>query len=68
VILIGSVAITHFMDSGNGRFLELEFIQRDEVITATVSASANRSPYGYYLLFAMVDDIPSVGRMVRIVP
>jgi hypothetical protein len=68
VILMGSVATTHFMDSGNGRFLELEFTQRENVITATVPASANRSAYGYYILFTMVDDIPSVGRMVRIAP
>lgn len=68
VILMGSVATTHFMDSGNGRFLELEFTQQDDVVTATVPASANRAVYGYFILFAMVDDIPSVGRMVHIGP
>jgi hypothetical protein len=68
VILMGSVATTHFMDSGNGRFLELEFTQQDDVVTATVPSSANRAAYGYYILFAMVDDIPSVGRMVHIGP
>jgi hypothetical protein len=68
VIMMGSVATTHFQDSGNGRFLELEFTQDADQVTARVPADPNLSVYGYYILFAMVDDIPSVGQMVRIGP
>jgi Domain of unknown function (DUF1929)/Carboxypeptidase regulatory-like domain len=68
VIMMGTIATTHFMDSGNGRYLELEFTQAGDQITATVPADPLRSMYGYYTLFVMVDDIPSIGRVVRIVP
>lgn len=66
VLLIGTSARTHFMDSGNGRFLELTFTQQGDVVTVTVPAAAARAVPGYYMLFAMVDDIPSVGRIVRV--
>lgn len=66
VILMGAVATTHFMDSGNGRFLDLDFTQTGDTITATVPADPARSMFGYYLLFVMVDDIPSIGVVVRI--
>jgi hypothetical protein len=59
VILMGAIASTHFMDSGNGRYLQLEFTQSGNTITATV-------PSARYILFAMVDDIPSNGTMLRI--
>ncbi len=66
VILLGTVATTHFMDSGNGRYLKLDFVQNGDQITATVPGDPVRSVFGYYLLFAMVDDIPSLGVVVRI--
>jgi hypothetical protein len=66
VLLVGTSSRTHFMDSGNGRFLELAFTQQGDTITATVPTAPARSVFGYYILFAMVDDIPSVGRIVRI--
>lgn len=56
------------MDSGNGRFLELEFTQVGDEITVLVPDDPVRAMYGYYNLFVMVDDIPSIGRVVRIVP
>jgi hypothetical protein len=68
VLLIGTIASTHFMDSGNGRFLELGFTQDGDRITASLPSEAARAVYGYYMLFVMVDDIPSVGRMVRVAP
>lgn len=68
VIMVGTIATTHFMDSGNGRFLELEFTQVGDEITVQVPADPLRAMYGYYNLFVMVDDIPSIGRVVRIAP
>ena len=63
-----SIATTHFQDSGNGRFLELEFTQDGAEVTARVPDEPNLAVYGYYTLLAMVDDIPSIGQMVRIGP
>lgn len=68
VVMMGTIATTHFMDSGNGRYLELDFTQAGDEITATVPTDPLRAMYGYYNLFVMVDDIPSIGRVVRIVP
>jgi hypothetical protein len=63
---MGTIATTHFMDSGNGRYLELEFTQTGSQISARVPADPNRAVLGWYLLFVLVDDIPSEGRIVRI--
>jgi galactose oxidase-like protein/carboxypeptidase family protein/Kelch motif protein len=68
VILLGAIATTHFMDSGPGRMLDLPFTQQGTRISAAVPAESAKALYGYYLLFVMVDDIPSAGRIVRIVP
>lgn len=67
VVLMSAIATTHFMDSGTNRYLDLPFTQSGTTVTATVPADPNRSVVGHYILFAMVDDIPSVGKMVRIV-
>jgi MYXO-CTERM domain-containing protein len=66
VVLSSTLATTHFMDSGNGRMLELEFTQSGDAVTATVPADAARAMLGYYTLFGMVDDIPSEGVIVRV--
>ncbi|MCC6622273.1 MAG: DUF1929 domain-containing protein [Deltaproteobacteria bacterium] len=67
VVLIGTSASTHFMDSGNGRYLELPFSLAGDQVTATIPAEPARSVLGWYTLFVLVDDIPSVGRVVRVV-
>jgi hypothetical protein len=66
VVLMSAIATTHFMDSGSGRYLDLTFTQSDATITATLPTDPNRAVFGWYILFAMVDDIPSNGVMVRI--
>lgn len=66
VILIGTSARTHFMESGNLRYIELEFEQSGDSVIARLPTDRNILPVGYYMLFAMVDDIPSVGRIVRV--
>ena len=66
VILMSLQAVTHFMNTGNNRYLELEFEQQGNVVSATVPTDSLAALPGYYMLFVMVDDIPSVAEIVRI--
>ncbi len=66
VVLISTAAVTHFMNSGNNRYINLDFTQSGFQVSASVPLDSVTVPYGYYMLFAMVDDIPSVAKMVRI--
>jgi len=68
VVLQSAQAVTHMMNCGENRFLDLDFAQQGQAIEATVPNDSLRSLPGWYLLWAMVDDIPSVARMVRILP
>ena len=54
------------MNSGNSRFLELEFTQKGNQITAKLPDNGLRLMPGWYMLFGMVDDIPSIAQMVKI--
>ncbi len=66
VVMMGTNATTHFMDSGNGRYLVLDHEQTGTQVVATVPADAAAAVPGWYLLFVLVDDIPSVARIVRV--
>jgi hypothetical protein len=66
LVLVSARAATHWNDGGPQRFVELEFQQNGSDVVATVPSSAINVVPGFYILFAMVDDIPSVGRMVRV--
>ncbi|MBA3648728.1 MAG: DUF1929 domain-containing protein [Chitinophagales bacterium] len=66
VILLSNALNTHFMNSGNNRYLDLAFTKSGSQITATLPSDSVTMPDGYYILFAMVDDIPSVGKIIRI--
>lgn len=66
VVLMGTQASTHFMESGNARFLELDFTQSGDLVTVTVPSDPARAIRGWYLLFTMVDDIPSRGTILRV--
>lgn len=59
VILMSLSSNTHFMDSRNNRYLELSFEINASKVRASVPADPNCIPLGYYMLMAMVDDIPS---------
>ena len=67
VILMGTNATTHMMESGNGRYLELDFIQIGQQIIADIPTEPVKTPIGHYILYIMVDDIPSNGTIIRIV-
>lgn len=66
VVLMSNAVVTHFMNSGNGRMLELDFTQNGNQITATLPADSLRLMPGFYMLFGMVDDIPSVAQIIKI--
>ncbi len=66
VVMMGATATTHFMDAGPNRYLSLEFEQIGDSIVAHVLTDPASALPGWYLLFAMVDDIPSVAQMVRV--
>ncbi len=64
VLMIGMQAVTHYVDGAVPRRLALEFEQRGGVLDARVPAAQLAAPSGWYLLFVMVDDVPSIGRIV----
>ncbi len=66
VILMSTPSITHFMNCGNNRFIELPFTQAGNIISAAIPTDTLLALDGYYHLFVMVDDIPSVSKIVRI--
>lgn len=68
VVLMSNAVMTHFMNSGNGRFLELDFAQNGNQVAATLPADSLRLMPGWYMLFGMVDDIPSVAQIVQVLP
>jgi len=66
VVLISTAAVTHFMNSGNNRYLELDFNQNRQQVNARIPSDSVKVPYGYYMLFAMVDDIPSAAQIIQV--
>jgi hypothetical protein len=66
LVLVSARATTHWVDGGPERYLSLEFTQNVPSLEATVPNDPVRALAGYYILFALVDDIPSVGKIVRI--
>ncbi|MFN0212935.1 MAG: PKD domain-containing protein, partial [Saprospiraceae bacterium] len=68
VILMSNAVMTHFMNSGNSRCLELDFTQNGNQVSAILPNDSLKLMPGWYMLFGMVDDIPSVAQMVQILP
>jgi len=67
LVLIGTQTTTHWVDGGVPRRLVLPVEQTGAMATAVLPTNPNVVPLGHYMLFAMVDDIPSVARIVKIV-
>jgi hypothetical protein len=65
-VLIGTPTTTHWIDGGIPRRLALSVSQQGSTVTATLPANPNTLPLGYYMMFAMVDDIPSVARIINV--
>lgn len=66
VVLIGTGVTTHWVDGGVPRRLVLPVVQSGAAVTCLLPADPDRLPVGHYLLFAMVDDVPSVAVVVRV--
>lgn len=66
VILMSNAVVTHFMNSGNNRYLSLEFTQSGNQLTALLPTDSVKLIPGHYMLMLMVDDIPSIGRIIQI--
>jgi hypothetical protein len=68
LVLVSTRNATHWVDGGPQRHLTLNVTQKGADLVAVIPNDPVRFLPGWYMLFAMVDDIPSVGRMVRIIP
>ena len=66
VRLISTASVTHFMNSGNNRFLELSFSQNGNNLNVQLPADSVELPEGFYMLFVMVDDVPSIAEILKI--
>lgn len=64
--LMSNAVNTHFMNSSSNRFIELEFTNNNGFYTATLPTDSLILYPGFYMLFAMVDDIPSVAKIIRV--
>ncbi len=68
VVMQSTQAVTHMMNCGENRFLDLQFTHQAKSVEAIIPEDSLRALPGWYLLWAMVDDIPSVAKIVRILP
>lgn len=68
VVLMGVQSTTHWVDGGIPRRLELPVSQTNQTAQVTLPLDPNVVPLGWYMLFGMVDDIPSVGLILRVDP
>lgn len=66
VILMSTTSVTHMMNCGNNRYAELQFTQTGNTINANIPLDSLNILDGHYQLFAMVDDIPSIGKMIKV--
>ncbi|HCK91388.1 MAG TPA: hypothetical protein DHW71_00295 [Gammaproteobacteria bacterium] len=61
-------AVTHSFNNDQ-RFVELNFAQAGNTLTAQIPASANIATPGYYLVYALdAAGVPSIGHMVHLAP
>jgi hypothetical protein len=66
--LVSARATSHWVDGGAQRFLSVPFTQSGSNITAAIPNDPVTFLAGYYILFATVDDVASVGKIVRLTP
>ena len=66
VVLMGTQTTTHWVDAGVPRRLVLPVAQTGTQVEIVLPDDPNVLPLGHYMLFAMVDDIPSNGVIVQV--
>jgi hypothetical protein len=64
LLLMANAVNTHFMNSSSNRFIELEYEQTNGKVTALLPSDSLILFDGFYMLFAMVDDIPSIAEII----
>jgi hypothetical protein len=64
LLLMANAVNTHFMNSSNNRFIELEYEQNNGKVTSLLPSYSLILFDGFYMLFAMVDDIPSIAEII----
>lgn len=64
LLLMANAVNTHFMNSSNNRFIELEYEQNNGKVTSLLPSDSLILFDGFYMLFAMVDDIPSIAEII----
>jgi hypothetical protein len=66
VVLMGMQSTTHWVDAGIPRRLELAVAQDGSQAAVMLPTDANLLPLGWYMLFGMVDDIPSQAQIIQV--
>ncbi len=67
VVLMGTEAVTHWVSGGVPRRLELATSFDGTAWSVTLPTDPDVVPLGHYMLFAMVDDIPSEAVIVNVI-
>jgi hypothetical protein len=68
LVLMGVQSTTHWVDGGIPRRLEFGVAQVGANASFTLPSDPNLLPLGWYMLFGMVDDIPSAALFLRVDP
>jgi hypothetical protein len=68
VVLMGTQSTTHWVDGGIPRRLVLPVSQSGSLAQVTMPLDPNLAPLGWYMIFGMVDDIPSEAIILRLDP
>jgi hypothetical protein len=68
VVLMGTQSTTHWVDGGIPRRLVLPVSQPASLAEVRIPLAPNLAPLGWYMLFGMVDDIPSKALILRVDP
>jgi hypothetical protein len=66
VVLMGVQSTTHWVEAGIPRRLELAVSQDGSTGTVVLPTDGNLLPLGWYMLFGMVDDIPSQAQIIQV--
>ena len=67
IVLMGAGAVTHWVDGGVPRRVQVPFeVTAPSSIAIEIPDDPAMVPIGWYVLWALVDDIPSEGVLVRV--
>lgn len=66
VVLIGTSAVTHWMEGGVPRLLRPSFERDGATLEVSIPDDPVQLPAGNYILYVFVDDIPSEGVIVQV--